>query len=47
MTEPETKKKISELESWLEESSPEHEARAVIESDLRKLKEKQSRQEYD
>lgn len=47
MTETEIINKISELESWLENNSPEHESRPLIESDLRMYKQKQSRKEYD
>ena len=39
MTKQQLKNKISELEQWLFDNSPEHEARPQIEADLRKAKE--------
>ncbi|MEO7977741.1 hypothetical protein [Flavobacterium sp.] len=38
MTPQQRKNKIAELEQWLFDNSPEHEARPQIEADLRKLK---------
>ncbi|WP_163401554.1 hypothetical protein [Flavobacterium fluviatile] len=40
MTQQQITNKIAELEKWLHDNSPEHEARPNIEADLRKLKEK-------
>lgn len=39
MTKQQLKNKISELEQWLTDNSPEHEARPHIVTDLRKAKE--------
>ena len=39
MTKQQLKNKISELEQWLVDNAPEHEARPNIVTDLRKAKE--------
>lgn len=39
MTPQQIHNKIAELEQWLRDNSPEHEARPNIEADLRRLKE--------
>ncbi len=39
--------RIAELEKWLQENSPEHEARPYIEKDLRELKTKLEQIDYE
>lgn len=39
--------RIAELEKWLSESSPEHEARPYIEKDLREFKNKIEQIDYE
>ena len=47
MTKQQLKNKISDLEQWLTDNSPEHEARPQIEADLRKAKEQLSKIKAD
>lgn len=46
MTKTQLENKKVELEQWLRDNSTEHEARPMIESDLRRTNEKLARKEY-
>ena len=47
MTKQQLKNKKDELEQWLHDNSTEHEARPMIQADLRKVNEKLARKEYE
>ena len=47
-TKTQLKNKIAELKQWLQDNSPEHEARPQIESDLRtNIEELKNKDKYD
>jgi molecular chaperone DnaK (HSP70) len=46
-TKQELQTKITELENWLKDNSPEHEARPQIEKDLRDLKSKLTEKDFE
>lgn len=45
-TKQQLKNKKEELEQWLRDNSTEHEARPMIESDLRRVNDQLAREEY-
>lgn len=47
MTKQQLKNKRAELEQWLTDNSNEHEARPLIEADLRKVKERLEKKDYE